>query len=301
MRGQASGVRVASVLAASVILWGPASMGADATYGAEIEAWRQKREAGLKADGGWLTVAGLFWLKEGVIRFGSAPGSDILLPGSAPGTAGRFEVKGHEVWVRFAEGVEGSVDGTPMKAAQLHADSSGKAEVVSLGPLRMHVIERGGRLAIRLKDMNAAARRAFTGLNWFPVDEGFKVRARFVSYPELRPLLVPNVLGQVEKMPSPGYAVFEMGGREHRLEGVFEEPGATELFFIFKDKTSGQETYPAGRFVYSSLPRDGSLLLDFNKAYNPPCAFTEYATCPLPPKQNWLETRIAAGELRHGH
>ena len=139
---------------------------------------------------------------------------------------------------------------------------------------------------------------ACTGSTWTNAIASF---ARFVPHPELKPIAVPNILGQVEKMPSPGYAVFELGGREHRLEGVFEEPGATELFFIFKDKTSGQETYPAGRFLYSGLPKDGTLVLDFNKAYNPPCAFTDYATCPLPPKQNWLEARVAAGELRYGH
>jgi uncharacterized protein (DUF1684 family) len=193
------------------------------------------------------------------------------------------------------------VDGRPVRSALLHADSSGKAEVVGMGPLRMHVIERGGRLAIRLKDMNAATRRAFSGLSWFDVDERYRITARFVPHPELKPVPVPNVLGQVEKMPSPGYAVFTMGGQEHRLEGVFEEPGATQLFFIFKDETSGRETYPSGRFVYSGLPKDGVVVLDFNKAYNPPCAFTEFATCPLPPRQNWLKTRIAAGELRYGH
>jgi uncharacterized protein (DUF1684 family) len=112
---------------------------------------------------------------------------------------------------------------------------------------------------------------------------------------------VPNILGQVEKMPSPGYAVFTLDGKEHRIEGVFETPGATELFFIFKDGTSGKETYPAGRFLYSVLPKEGQVVLDFNRAYNPPCAFTEFATCPLPPRENWLAGRIPAGELRYGH
>ena len=277
------------------------SRGAEGAYAQEIEAWRQDRETRLKADGGWLTVAGLFWLKDGANTFGSAPENDIVLPATVPGRAGRFVVTGKETSVRFEPGVVAQVDGRQATQAALNADSSGKAEVVSLGPLRMHVIERGGRLAIRMKDMNAKARRTFTGLHWFPVDERYRVTARFVPHKELKPLSVPNILGEVEKMPSPGYAVFTLDGKEHRIEGVFETPGATELFFIFKDATSGKETYPAGRFLYSALPKDGQVVLDFNRAYNPPCAFTAFATCPLPPRENWLAGRITAGELRYGH
>ena len=277
------------------------SRAADGGYAAEVRAWRQNREAGLKADGGWLSVAGLFWLKEGSNGFGSGAGNDIVLPASAPARAGRFEVTGAQITVRFEPGVPAQVEGRAVAEGALHADTSGTAEVITLGPLRMHVIERGGRLAIRLKDMNAESRRTFTGLRWFAVDERYRVTARFVANPEAASLAVPNVLGQVEKMPSPGYAVFEMDGREHRMTGVLEAEGATELFFIFKDETSGKETYPAGRFVYSALPTNGQLVLDFNKAYNPPCAFTAYATCPLPPKENWLGRRIEAGELRYGH
>ena len=273
----------------------------DAAYESQVQAWRTKREQGLKAAGGWLTVAGLFWLKEGSNPFGSASDNDIVLPASAPGRGGSFQVKGRAVTVRFEPGVGAQVEGRTVAQAVLHADTSGGAEVVTLGPLRMHVIERGGRLAIRLKDMNAASRQSFTGLHWFPVTERYRITARFVPHRELKPLAVPNILGQVENMPSPGYVVFEIDGREHRLEGVFETPKATELFFIFKDETSGKETYPSGRFLYSALPKDGQLVLDFNKAYNPPCAFTAYAACPLPPRENWLRRRIEAGELRYGH
>ena len=296
-------------MGASVLL-PPGARGQGPSYRQDIEAWRQKREASLKADGGWLTVAGLFWLKEGENRFGSGKDNDIVLPASAPARAGVFGVRGAEVRVRFEARVSATVEGKPVETGAsaagrdgllLHADSAGKAEVVSLGPLFMHVIERGGRLAIRLKDLNAEARRTFRGLNWFPVDERLRVTARFVPHGELRPLSVPNILGQIEKMPSPGYAVFELEGKEQRAFGVFETPGATELFFIFKDSTSGRETYPSGRFLYSSLPKDGKVVLDFNKAYNPPCAFTDFATCPLPPKENWLTAGVKAGELRYGH
>jgi uncharacterized protein (DUF1684 family) len=292
---------VALVLAVGFPGLDRAGAAAESGYLREVEGWRRDREARLKADGGWLTVAGLFWLKEGVNTFGSAAGNDIVLPASAPARAGDFVLTGKRTSVRFGPGVEAEVDGKTVRQAPLHDDSSGKAEVVSVGPLRMHVIERGGRLGIRLKDMNAEARRKFTGLHWFPVDERYRVTARFVPHKELKPLSVPNILGQVEKMPSPGYVVFTLEGKEHRIEGVFESPGATELFFIFKDATSGKETYPSGRFLYSSLPKDGQVVLDFNRAYNPPCAFTDYATCPLPPPENWLSARITAGEMRYGH
>jgi len=159
------------------------------------------------------------------------------------------------------------------------------------------VIERGGRYGIRLKDRESALLKEFGGLRWFPVREDYRVEARFVPHASPMKIAVPNILGQVEELPSPGYAAFTIGGREVRLDPVLEEPGATELFFIFRDQTTGKQTYPAGRFLYAPMPKDGRVTLDFNKAYSPPCAFTPYATCPLPPKQNRLSVRIEAGEL----
>ena len=167
--------------------------------------------------------------------------------------------------------------------------------MLELGRLSLHVIERGGRLGIRLKDRESPLRKAFTGLSWFPIDERYRVVARFVPYDPPKALKVPNVLGNVTPMPSPGRAEFTIDGKAVQLDGVLEEPDATELFFIFRDQTSGHETYGAGRFLYADLPKDGKLVLDFNKAYNPPCAFTPYATCPLPPPQNRLPVRIEAG------
>jgi uncharacterized protein (DUF1684 family) len=143
--------------------------------------------------------------------------------------------------------------------------------------------------------------KEFTGLRWFPVQEDYRVEGRFVPYTSAKTIAVPNILGQVEEMPSPGYVAFTIGGREVRLDPVLEEPGASELFFIFRDQTTGKETYPAGRFLYAAMPKDGRVTLDFNKAYSPPCAFTPFATCPLPPKQNRLPVRIEAGEMHSGH
>jgi uncharacterized protein (DUF1684 family) len=158
------------------------------------------------------------------------------------------------------------------------------------------VIERSGRYAVRLKDNESKLRSSFAGMRWFPARESYRVNARFVSYPQPKTLAIPNILGSSYPYPSPGYVVFQIDGTEFRLEPVIEE-GDKELFFIFRDRTAGKETYGAGRFLYTDLPRDGKVELDFNKAENPPCAFTPYATCPLPPRQNVLPVRIEAGEL----
>jgi uncharacterized protein (DUF1684 family) len=275
---------------------------ADEAYRAEVRRWREDREARLKAEGSWLTLAGLFWLKEGPNGFGSDPAGDIVLPeGSAPPKAGVFELKGGQVTVALQPGAGGRIDGRPVsRPATLRPDASGSPDVLEMGALSLTVIERGGRLGIRLKDKNSPVRKAFTGLRWFEIDEAYRVEARWVSHPQPKPVKVPNVLGQTESMPSPGYAEFTLGGRAVRLDGVLEEPHADQLFFILRDQTSGKETYGAGRFLYADLPKAGKVVLDFNKAYNPPCAFTPYATCPLPPPQNWMPVRVEAGELNYG-
>jgi hypothetical protein len=290
--------RVAGTLLAVCI--GSAS-GADESYRSEIQAWRDRREASLKAEGGWLSVAGLFWLKDGPNRFGTDAKGDIVLPaGSAPPRAGVFDLAAGKVTVTFERAVDASLEGHPVTRAELRPDTSGSPDVVSLGRLTFFVIERDGRLAIRLKDRESPPRKAFTGLHWFDVKEDYRVTARYVAYAEPKSIKVPNILGYTEAMPSLGYAVFERDGQEIRLEGVLEEKGAKQLFFIFRDQTSGKETYGAGRFFYADMPKDGRIVLDFNKAYNPPCAFTAYATCPLPPPQNWMPVRIEAGELTYG-
>jgi uncharacterized protein (DUF1684 family) len=275
---------------------------ADESYRADVKKWREDRETRLKADGGWLTVAGLFWLKPGDNRFGTDPGNDIVLPaGSAPEHAGVFKFAAGRTTVMLARGVTGTVAGRAITTADLKSDEKGAPDVLALRGLTMQVIKRGQRYAIRLKDKDSTLRKAFTGLHWYDVKEDYRVTARFVSYGASRPVKVPNILGQTEAMPSPGYAVFPLNGKEVRLEGVLEEPGAEQLFFILRDETSGKETYPAGRFLYAELPKQGTIVLDFNKAYNPPCAFTPYATCPLPPPQNWMPVRVEAGELDYGH
>lgn len=259
----------------------------DMSYQTSIEQWRQQRETNLKADGGWLTVAGLVWLKDGANVVGSAASSDIVLP-RGPAKVGVFEF--HDGATVFHP--------TVGAATALKADTEGKPDEVTFDGLTMFVIHRGNRYAIRLKDTASKFRKEFTGLHWFPVDPSYRVVAKFVAYQAPKLIAVPNILSETEMDPSPGYVVFTLRGHEFRLDPVTED---NQLFFIFHDETSGKETYPPGRFLYSDLAKDGKVVLDFNKAYNPPCAFTPYATCPLPPKQNRLAVRIEAGERKYGN
>ena len=285
-----------SALVAAVLA---AAAAASTPYVAEIEQWRAKREERLKADGGWLTVTGLFWLKDGANTLGSAPGSTIVLPASAPAKTAVIEFAKGKASIRVEPGVAVTSGGKPVTAMELRADTaSGGPDTLVLGPLSMQVIERGGRYGIRLRDNEARQRREFAGLRWYPVSDAHRVVARFVPHPAAKTIPIANVLGQEEQQPSPGTAVFTIAGKEVRLDPILESPDATQLFFIFRDATAPRDTYPAGRYLYTDLPKDGTVTLDFNKAYSPPCAFTAYATCPLPPKQNRLAVRIEAGEKK---
>jgi uncharacterized protein (DUF1684 family) len=266
-------------------------------YDTGIERWRENYEAKLKADDGWLSVAGLFWLKDGVNRAGSASSADIVLP-RGPENAGVFELHDGRVAFRAALDAAVTVNGAPTKTADLKADLEGKPDLLRIGDLTLYVIHRGDRFGIRLKDPASKFRREFTGLRWYPVKSQYRITAKFIANaPEVR-IALPNILGETDKQPSPGYAVFELRGQPLRLDAVLD---GDELFFIFRDTTSGRETYPAGRFLDAAMPQNGQVTLDFNQAYNPPCAFTPFATCPLPPPQNRLAVPIPAGELNYGH
>ncbi|HET9320821.1 MAG TPA: DUF1684 domain-containing protein [Bryobacteraceae bacterium] len=273
---------------------------ANNAYVREIQKWRDGYEARLKQDDGWLTLSGLFWLKEGGNTFGTGMVNDIVLPeGSSPDMVGSFIFRDGSTRLSAKPGAPVLLNGVPVLTEMpLKPDSAGPPDRITLGRLSMIVIHRGNRYGVRLWDHGSPARRDFRGTQWFPVDKAYRVTARFVSYPQPKMIAILNILGDTEPSPSPGYAVFEIAGQHCRLEPVLED---NQLFFIFKDRTSSKQTYPAGRFLYSALPKDGKVVLDFNKATNPPCAFTAYATCPLPPKQNYLPVAIDAGELNYGH
>lgn len=265
-------------LCLSILLAGSGASLAVSTYQTEIVKWRQDREAKLKAPDGWLSLAGLFWFHEGANRFGKDPACDIPLP-DGPAQAGVFQFHGGKVLL----------GGREIKPND--------SEPVKIGRLSLQVIQRADKVGIRLRDPESEARRNFHGLVSFPISEQYHVTAQWVAEPRDIPIL--NVLGQTSPSPSPGYAVFHLQGQEFKLRPIIEEPGAKELFYIFRDQTAGKETYGAGRFFYSDMPHDGKVVLDFNKAYNPPCAFTPYATCPLPPPENRLAVRIEAGEKKY--
>jgi uncharacterized protein len=254
------------------------------SYQDEIAKWHRDRETALTADGGWLTVAGLFWLHPGANTFGRDAANNIVLP-DGPAHAGVFHFENGKVTV--------TMDGA---TRELHPDSADAARV---GRLSLFIIKRSDKFGIRLKDPESPARREFKGIASFPADEAYRVTARWVAEPRKIPIL--NVLGQTEDSECPGYAVFRLHGQELKLHPILEEPGAKELFFIFRDQTSNKETYGAGRFLYTALPQNGQVVLDFNQAQNPPCAFTPFATCPLPPAENRLPVRIEAGEKKYGH
>lgn len=272
-----------------------------AAHRREVEAWQKARDARLRSDTGWLTLAALYWLHPGVNRFGAAAGNDLVLPPGAPAQAGTLRLDAGQVTVELAAGGSATVAGQPITKRVLRSDTGGaEPDVVALGSVTLQIIERQGRLAVRVKDRNSEVRRTFKGMTYFAIDPRYRVVARFTPHPQPRSISVPSVLGSAETLPSPGIATFELGGQSCSLEPVIENPGDTQLFFIFRDRTAGKTTYGAGRFLYAEPPRNGEVVLDFNKAYSPPCAFTPFATCPLPPPQNRLPLAIEAGERYQG-
>jgi uncharacterized protein (DUF1684 family) len=281
---------------ALVMLMAISGLAADKhAYRAQIEKWRAEREAELKADDGWLTLAGLFWLKEGENRIGSDATNDIVLPGgAAPARLGVMEFHDGKVTLRVTGAANVLLNDKPVTTAELQSDVRQKPDVLRLGGLSFHVIKRGARYGMRVKDLNSRARREFKGRRWYPVNESYRVTADFVAYDKPREIDIINKLGDVIQMTSPGYVLFKLNGSDYRFDALDEDG---KLFFVFGDRTNGKATYGAGRFLYADAAKDGKVILDFNQAVSPPCAFTPFATCPLPPRQNRLTVAIEAGEL----
>jgi uncharacterized protein len=266
---------------------------------ARIAAWRLRRFESLTSDNGWLTLTGLFWLKQGENSFGRDPSNSLVLDNaSLADTAGSFEVTGHRVRFIAHPGSGVTHDGQPVGSLELTTDASAAATptVLASGSLRFFVIERAGNLGVRVRDLANPHRLAFKGLSYFPVRLEWLFDARYEPYSPVKHIRITNILGMEEEMVSPGAVVFRRNGRTWRLDAVLEQPGDRELFIMFADATSGHETYGGGRFLYMPLPVAGRARLDFNEAYNPPCALNDFATCPLPPPQNRLRLRIEAGE-----
>jgi uncharacterized protein (DUF1684 family) len=266
---------------------------------AELQ-WRSERDQQMRSPTSWLTIAGLFWLEEGEHTFGTDPKNEIRLPEeSAPAFAGTFILHDDVVKVVHAGDTEMTIEGRRINEQVLTSDASGKPDVIELNDLKMWVIKRGDRLAIRLRDLNAAPYKEYTGLEFFPPRAKYKLNASFTPYSPSKSQVLSTMVGTTTEMEVPGYLTFQIDGREYRLDAFRDYPESKDLFIIFKDGTSGMETYGASRFMDAEILEDGTVDLNFNRAYNPPCAYTHYATCPLPPPQNILTVRIEAGEKKY--
>jgi len=270
-------------------------------YFEEIKQWDQKRAERLKADDGWLNLVGRTWLKQGENKFGSSKENDVIIEsGKVPANMGVFIFQDSTVTMKVNDGVEVLFNGKPVKEMVMIGDGKKDMTVFQCGPIKWNLIVRDTLYGIRFRDLESEAVKNFKGIERFPVNEDWKVSADFEAYNPPKKISVPNVLGQIDEEPSPGAIVFTKENQTYRLEAV---DAGDRLWFIFADGTSGEETYGGGRFLYTDkADSTGKVIVDFNKAYNPPCVLTKYATCPLPPKENYIKLRITAGEMMwEGH
>ena len=266
------------------------------SYAQSIHEWQRHRDAGLRDPNGWLTLVGLFWLEPGGNTIGSAASNDFVLPkGSVPAKLGRLNLNRDKVLFTDLAGPGVTVNHKPVSSPVPLGYDEEKPDVVRFGTVSFFVIKRGDKFGVRAKDSATPALKNFKGVRFFPVDPQFRFEAKFIPDPKKVKFL--NILGQTEEDESPGYVEFTYQGQKYTLRPTTED---NTLFIVFRDPTSKTSTYQPGRFVNTPMPVDGNVDLDFNKAYNPPCIFTPYATCPLPPKENILPFPIEAGELRYG-
>jgi uncharacterized protein (DUF1684 family) len=285
----------------------PAS--ADAPEFRELLEWRAMRARELAGPDGWLTLVGLDWLKPGRNTIGLAADSDIRLKGHAPEHLGVIEVDGHQLRLLAPEGGFPRylfLNGKAPEEGPLQADDQKPLSLLTTENLSLVVLHRGDRYALRIKDSEAPTRTGFRGLRWYPPEMKYRITARWIPFAPSHTEQIPTVLGTTLDLPAPGLAEFTLDGKTVQLEPVVEDPESKELFFILRDATSHTTTYESGRFLYSGLPdhgldQPGSLVLDFNRLQNPPCAYTPYATCPLAPYVNRMAISIPAGEERYSH
>lgn len=287
-------------LVAALLLFSFRSAWGQSDYVKKIEQWRKEEEADLKKDNGWLTLSGLFWLKDGANSVGVGPDFDVRLTSNFKGKKfGEIDLRSDVATLKTEKGTEARNDNKAVESIELVSDETGKPTQIQTGSQTLTLIQRQGRYGIRLKDNQSKTRLDFKGQKWFPVDESYKVTARLEAYPEPKELLVPNVLGNQSKEKSPGLLKFTLKGKECSLQPILEEDGS--LFLVFRDTSNYKTSYNAGRFLHADKPVDGETELDFNRAENPPCAFTPFATCPLPPPGNELAVEVSAGEKRYDH
>ncbi len=269
------------------------------TWQEELQSWKKDRVQRLKKPHGWLSLIGMEWLHEGSNRIGSDASNDIVLP-NGPAHVGEFTLTAAKITFTPEKGVQIKANDELIdKTINVAMDSSGKPTVFAIDTFKFYVIERG-KPALRIKDSQAETRKNFTRIDYFPANEKFKIEAEFVAYNPPKEIEIINVLGLLKKEESIGFVKFSIDGKEFQLDALDAED---EMFIIFADKTSGRTTYGPGRFLSVPKPKDNhnKVVVDFNKAYNPPCAFNDYSTCPLPPHQNRIRVFIEAGEKTYKH
>ncbi|HEX6833060.1 MAG TPA: DUF1684 domain-containing protein, partial [Rudaea sp.] len=257
-------------------------------YEAQVQAWRTARVERLKNPNGWLTLVGLNWLKPGKNTLGSAKDNSIVIA-SAPAHLGTVTLDASKATIVLDPKADAKIDGAKTAQAELLDDSHEKPTTVSFGTTSFYLIRRVDKFGLRVKDSEATTRKNFAGIDYFDIDPSWRVEAKWEAYNPPHQIEQTDILGLTEKVTVPGAATFQHDGKTYKVEPIIEALGDKELFLVFADKTSGKETYGAARFLYADMPKDGKVILDFNKAYNPPCAFTPYATCLLPTKQNRVD------------
>jgi len=260
---------------------------------AVLQKRKEREESFKKTERGWLGLVGLYWLRDGENTIGSDKSNDIVLPKVAPARIGIVQYNNGVATFRAHRGVPIYCNGKKITLKTLVADIHEGADFLQVGDLTLVLLERADRHLIRVWDKQSEARKNFTGFNQYPISPDYCVEARYTSYDEPKVLRIQDVIEIYHEVPYQGFVTFKIDGQEYRLEAT---AGEDYLFFSFLDQTNGDSTYTGGRFLVTELPEENKVLVDFNEAYNPPCAYTDYATCPLPPPENRLSIRIEAGE-----
>jgi hypothetical protein len=268
-------------------------------YVKSVSKWRQEMDTNLRRENGWLALAGLFWLRKGENIIGSDKNCDILLPSRAPKRLGTFEFDGNNVTLNVESDWPVEVNGMVTKTALLDADQEDVPSFITFNNMRMVVVRRSKGVGIRLWDNTREQRRTFPTRQWYPIREELRVPATYTRYETPRIVKMPDILGAILDERMEGYISFELNGQAHEL--VVSELPDHRLNIQFMDASNGDPTYPSGRYHYTDAHENGKVFIDFNKAYSPPCAFTDYATCTFPPQENHLKVRIEAGEIYIGH
>ncbi|HUE97967.1 MAG TPA: DUF1684 domain-containing protein [Anaerolineales bacterium] len=267
-------------------------------YQQSILKWRQEVDNNLRRENGWLALAGLFWLRKGINLIGSDPESDILLPKRAPAKLGTFDFDGNNVTLNVEASLPVEVNGVASTSALLDADQEDVPSFITFSDMRLVVVRRSKGVGIRVWDNAREERSLFPSRQWYPVNEGFRIPAAYTRYETPKVVKMPDILGAILDEPMQGFVSFEFNGMPYEL--MVEELPDRRLFIQFMDLTNSEQTYPSGRYHYTDAHDNGKVFLDFNKAYSPPCAFTEFATCTFPPQENRLEVAIEAGEIFPG-